>query len=161
MLHDVLGHVAELDVALLRAPAQGRESVVDVEAVALHQDALRHADRMPRADRLGQRVLRACGGEGERGVLAEQVRGVGRRLLEAAGGRRDAAAPELGGYLTYQVPLVDIAVLTGLDLGPLPAADRLEVSGAPRGADDLQPGSAVVGRRWRLLRHRHRHEMVL
>jgi endonuclease G len=80
-------------------------------------------------------------------------------LLEAADGRRDPAAPELGGYLTYQVPLVDIALLTGLDLGPLPAADRLEALGAPVDADDLRPRSTTVGQRWRLLRHRH--EMVL
>lgn len=33
--------------------------------------------------------------------------------------------PPLGAYLTYQVPIVDIASLTGIDLGPLPAADRL------------------------------------
>jgi hypothetical protein len=57
------------------------------------------------------------------------------------------------------VPLVDIALLTGLDLGPLPAADRLEALGAPVDADDLRPGSTTVGQRWRLLRHRH--EMVL
>lgn len=33
----------------------------------------------------------------------------------------------LGAYLTYQVPIVDLATLTGLDLGPLAAADRLPV----------------------------------
>jgi endonuclease G len=80
-------------------------------------------------------------------------------LLEASRGPRDPAAPELGGYLTYQVPLVDIAALTGLDLGPLPAADRLEVRTAPSEAEDLGRGGAAVGQRWRLLRHRH--EMVL
>lgn len=80
-------------------------------------------------------------------------------LLESADGRADPAPPELGGYLTYQVPLVDIAALTGIDLGPLPAADRLEVGGPPVGTEDLRRGSAAVGRRWRLLRHRH--EMVL
>jgi endonuclease G, mitochondrial len=41
------------------------------------------------------------------------------------GARLDAGPPPLGAYLTYQVPIADIATLTGLDLGPLPAADRL------------------------------------
>lgn len=35
--------------------------------------------------------------------------------------------PPLGPYRTYQVPIADIAGLTGLDLGPLVAADRLPV----------------------------------
>lgn len=35
------------------------------------------------------------------------------------------APPPLGPYRTYQVPVVDIATLTGLDLGPLVAADTL------------------------------------
>ncbi len=41
---------------------------------------------------------------------------------------RAAAAgdpPPLGPYRTYQVPVADVAALTGLDLGPLVAADRL------------------------------------
>ncbi len=33
--------------------------------------------------------------------------------------------PPLGPFRTYQVPVVDVADLTGLDLGPLPAADVL------------------------------------
>jgi len=40
-------------------------------------------------------------------------------------GRARATAPDLGAYLTYQVPVADVAALTGLDLGPLVAADRL------------------------------------
>lgn len=35
--------------------------------------------------------------------------------------------PPLGPYRTFQVPITDIATLTGLDLGPLVAADRLLV----------------------------------
>lgn len=35
--------------------------------------------------------------------------------------------PPLGPYRTYQVPIVDIVALTGLDLGPLVAADRFPV----------------------------------
>ncbi|NAZ84276.1 DNA/RNA non-specific endonuclease [Kineococcus sp. R8] len=33
--------------------------------------------------------------------------------------------PELGAFRTFQVPVADVAELTSLDLGPLPAADRL------------------------------------
>ncbi|SFJ73420.1 endonuclease G [Cellulomonas sp. KH9] len=36
--------------------------------------------------------------------------------------------PPLGPYRTYQVPVADVADLTGLDLGPLPAADVLAVT---------------------------------
>lgn len=36
------------------------------------------------------------------------------------------APPPLGPYRTFQVPIRDIANLTGLDVGPLIAADRLE-----------------------------------
>lgn len=47
-------------------------------------------------------------------------------LLEAAvGARRSAADPGLGAYRTYQVAVTRLADLTGLDLGPLVAADRL------------------------------------
>jgi endonuclease G len=59
-----------------------------------------------------------------------------------------AEPPPLGAYLTYQVPLVDIVALTGLDLGPLLAADRLP-SPEPVPAGDLSP--AAVGERWVLL----------
>jgi len=34
-------------------------------------------------------------------------------------------APAARAYRTYQVPIADLATLTGLDLGPLPAAGRL------------------------------------
>jgi endonuclease G, mitochondrial len=60
-----------------------------------------------------------------------------------------AEPPPLGAYLTYQVPLVDIATLTGLDLGPLQAADRLP-SPAPVPPGDLGP--SVTSERWVLLR---------
>lgn len=59
--------------------------------------------------------------------------------------------PPLGPYLTYQVPLVDIATLTGVDLGPLLAADRMGAP-APVPAPTLRAGSAEVGNRWIELR---------
>ncbi|MEV8057660.1 DNA/RNA non-specific endonuclease [Streptomyces antimycoticus] len=46
--------------------------------------------------------------------------------------------PPLGAFRTFQVPVADIANLTGLDLGPLPAADRL-------------PAGVRAARRWTLL----------
>lgn len=47
-------------------------------------------------------------------------------LLEAVvGTAASAAEPDLGAYRTYQVPVGRLADLTGLDLGPLVAADRL------------------------------------
>ncbi|HEX8498322.1 MAG TPA: DNA/RNA non-specific endonuclease [Actinomycetales bacterium] len=49
---------------------------------------------------------------------------------------RAAAAgdvPPLGPYRTFQVPVADVEALTGLDLGPLVAADQLP-AGAPTGA---------------------------
>lgn len=51
--------------------------------------------------------------------------------------------PPLGPYLTYQVPIDDLAALTGLEFGPLPAADRLP---APAQGATMQA-------RWLPLRH--------
>lgn len=62
-------------------------------------------------------------------------------LLQAA----TETPPPLGAYLTYQVPVADIAALTGLDLGPLVAADRLPDPG-PIPVDGLSP--AVLAERW-------------
>ena len=52
-------------------------------------------------------------------------------MAEAA---RAGDPPPLGAFRTFQVPVSDIARLTGLDLGPLPAADRL-----PTGVRATQP----------------------
>jgi endonuclease G len=41
--------------------------------------------------------------------------------------------PPLGPYRTYQVPISDIAELTGLELGQLIAADRLATAPVPTG----------------------------
>ncbi|MFI0821337.1 hypothetical protein ACH4TX_37875 [Streptomyces sp. NPDC021098] len=46
--------------------------------------------------------------------------------------------PPLGAFRTFQVPVADIANLTGLDLGPLPVADRL-------------PTGSRAAQRWTLL----------
>jgi endonuclease G, mitochondrial len=56
---------------------------------------------------------------------------------------REGEPPPLGPFRTFQVPVQDVADLTGLDLGPLAAADRLAVGGiAPaarwRELDDLR-----------------------
>ncbi|MFD3808054.1 DNA/RNA non-specific endonuclease [Streptomyces sp. NPDC058619] len=45
-----------------------------------------------------------------------------RALADAA---RAGDPPPLGAFRTFQVPVADIAEITGLDLGPLPGADRL------------------------------------
>lgn len=75
-------------------------------------------------------------------------------LLQAGSRAAGAEVPPLGPYLTYQVPVVDIATLTGLELGPLAAADRFPVPASTVSAEDLRAGSPVVEQRWRLLRHR-------
>ncbi len=67
-------------------------------------------------------------------------------LSDAAGGPA-VAPPDLGAYLTYQVPVEDVATLTGLDLGPLVAADRLPVPTGARPAD-LGRGPAALEARW-------------
>ena len=66
-------------------------------------------------------------------------------LSDGPGG--PTAAPPLGAYLTYQVPVVDIATLTGLDLGPLVAADRLPVPTTATPAD-LERGAPGLEARW-------------
>lgn len=46
--------------------------------------------------------------------------------------------PPLGPYKTYQVPIADIGTLTGLTLGPLTAADRLQPVPAARETSDIR-----------------------
>ena len=43
--------------------------------------------------------------------------------------------PPLGPFRTFSVPVVDLVALTGLDLGPLVAADRFVQAPGPSGAD--------------------------
>ncbi|MFI2223064.1 DNA/RNA non-specific endonuclease [Streptomyces fradiae] len=49
----------------------------------------------------------------------------------ALAGAVPGAPPPLGAFRTYQVPVDDVALLTGLDLGPLPAADLMPAARAP------------------------------
>ena len=72
--------------------------------------------------------------------------------LEAATARALLAGepPPLGPYRTYQVPIADIATLTGLDVGPLVSADLMPpVPPVPPAADaDLPSGAAAARGRW-------------
>jgi endonuclease G, mitochondrial len=69
--------------------------------------------------------------------------------LPAATARAERAGdpPPLGPYRTYQVPIADIATLTGLDLGPLVSADRLP-SVVTVSADMLTSDTAAESGRW-------------
>ncbi|WP_267243428.1 DNA/RNA non-specific endonuclease [Streptomyces sp. PR69] len=49
----------------------------------------------------------------------------------ALAGAQRGAPPPLGGFRTFQVPVSDVAELTGLDLGPLPATDLMPLTRAP------------------------------
>ncbi|WP_345693769.1 hypothetical protein [Streptomyces coeruleoprunus] len=53
----------------------------------------------------------------------DPTRDAAARALAEAG--RAGDPPPLGAFRTFQVPVADIAEITGWDLGPLPAADRL------------------------------------
>ncbi|HWK77757.1 DNA/RNA non-specific endonuclease [Microbacterium sp.] len=55
------------------------------------------------------------------------------------------AVPPLGAFRTFQVPIGDIAGLTGIDLGPLPAADVLDQAPArPEGWRTLTRAADVI-----------------
>ena len=62
----------------------------------------------------------------------------------------DGGPPPLGAYRTYQVPIADVAALTGLGLDQLAAVDRLPLE---RGADAQEAGrrGAAVPPTWRRL----------
>lgn len=55
--------------------------------------------------------------------------------------------PPLGPFRTFQVPVADIAALTGLDLGPLVAADRIPVP-SPAVIEQFNTEEAVAAGRW-------------
>jgi endonuclease G len=54
--------------------------------------------------------------------------------------------PPLGSFRTFQLPIADIVTITGVDLGPLAAADVLaRATAAPRGPRELHhPGDIVL-----------------
>ncbi len=55
------------------------------------------------------------------------------------------AAPPLGAFRTFQVPVADIAALTGLDLGRMPEADVLRAQGArASGWRPLESGDDIL-----------------
>lgn len=57
--------------------------------------------------------------------------------------------PPLGPFRTFQVPIAELVGLTGLGLGPLPAADQLTATPAAAGAAAANRGD--VPRGWRQL----------
>ncbi|MBP0449286.1 DNA/RNA non-specific endonuclease [Kitasatospora sp. RG8] len=63
--------------------------------------------------------------------------------------------PPLGAYRTFQVPVSDVADITALDLGPLPAVDLLP---APPSPAPTTPGAEPGPDRWRPL---GRHEDIV
>ena len=96
------------------------------------------------------------GGLAATGYLLEQTIDLGK-----LDGRRPTSsrAPGLGAFRTFQLPIMDIAALAGLDLGPLPDADvlprptlrlppaRLRAGAAPphRWVELLAPGAIQLG----------------
>ena len=55
------------------------------------------------------------------------------------------AVPPLGAFRTFQVPIGDIPGLTGIDLGPLPAADVLDQAAArPEGWRTLTGPADII-----------------
>ncbi|MCB5164113.1 DNA/RNA non-specific endonuclease [Streptomyces bambusae] len=65
------------------------------------------------------------------GYLLDQSPDLSRDFERAMAGAKPGDPPPLGAFRTYQVPVVDIVELTGLDFGPLPAADLMPVVRAP------------------------------
>ncbi|TVL87381.1 DNA/RNA non-specific endonuclease [Streptomyces sp. SAJ15] len=63
--------------------------------------------------------------------------------------------PPLGAFRTFQAPIRDIATLTGLDFGPLPAADRMPTPPAvARGTERWTPLTSHHDIAWRLPENR-------
>jgi endonuclease G len=91
------------------------------------------------ADPAGDPVL------GATGYLLDQTPQVGDLADVLAEAEAAGQAPPLGPFRTFQVPITDLADLTGLDLAPATAADRFR---ALTPAADGEPGSSA---RWRLL----------
>lgn len=91
------------------------------------------ADRLYRGLRIPQQFWKVAAWSSEgrltaSGYLLDQTAQLGDIDLEAAKAATEAedALPPLGPFRTFQLPIVDIAALTALDFGALPAADVLE-----------------------------------
>lgn len=80
------------------------------------------------------------------GYILDQ--GEGLDLILSRGLRAGEEVPGPGPFRTFQVPVADIAALTGLDMGQLAAADRYRV---PAEAQDEGVRGARAVRRWRAL----------
>ncbi|MEV8533333.1 DNA/RNA non-specific endonuclease [Streptomyces sp. NPDC051211] len=65
------------------------------------------------------------------GYILDQSPDLSRDYERAMAGAKPGDPPPLGPFRTFQVPVTDIAELTGLDFGPLPAADLMPVTRAP------------------------------
>ncbi|MGW1765607.1 DNA/RNA non-specific endonuclease [Streptomyces sp. NPDC002073] len=65
------------------------------------------------------------------GYLLDQSPDLTRDFDRAMAGAKPGGPPPLGEYRTYQVPVSDIVQLTGLEFGPLPAADLMPAVRAP------------------------------
>ncbi|MBW5482773.1 DNA/RNA non-specific endonuclease [Streptomyces bambusae] len=65
------------------------------------------------------------------GYILDQSPDLTRDFERAMAGARPGDPPPLGPFRTFQVPVQDIVQLTGLDFGPLPAADLMPVTRAP------------------------------
>ncbi|GAA4896638.1 DNA/RNA non-specific endonuclease [Streptomyces coeruleoprunus] len=63
--------------------------------------------------------------------VLDQSPDLARDADRALAGAVPGAPPLLGAFRTYQVPVADVAELTGLALGPLPAADLMPPPPAP------------------------------
>ncbi len=102
------------DYVLEHARATGRRLSVFSGPVFEEDDELYRGVRIPR--RFFK--IAAWNGEGElacTGYLLDQSAVLRTAVVER---------PELGPFRTFQLPVADVAELTGLDLGPLPGADR-------------------------------------
>ncbi|QES51257.1 endonuclease [Streptomyces venezuelae] len=65
------------------------------------------------------------------GYILDQSPDLTRDYERAMAGAKPGDPPPLGPFRTFQVPVADIAELTGLDFGPLPEADLMPVTRAP------------------------------
>lgn len=136
------------DLVLSSAQASGQRLSVFTAPVLAADDPVYRGVQVPRRFWKVAAWARPAAEEGAPPVLAATAYVLDQgELLDPV--LRSAAPPELGAYLTYQVPVADVAALTGLDLGPLVAADRMPTAGDEPGAGAAEPGA-----RWVLLRDR-------